>query len=70
MASTDIAGSPGGWPGSQNATPPFVLVPANGRSILGDAANGRVFRAVATVCVVSVGVLALAVVVLKVLGKG
>jgi hypothetical protein len=46
------------------------LVLANGRSILGDAANGRVFRAVATVCVVSVGVLALAVVVLKVLGKG
>jgi hypothetical protein len=40
------------------------------RSILGDAANGRMFRAVATFCVVSVGVLTLAVVVLKVLGKG
>ena len=37
----------------------FVLILANRRSVLGDAANGRVFRAVATVCVVSVGALAL-----------
>jgi Mn2+/Fe2+ NRAMP family transporter len=47
----------------------FVLILANRRSILGDAANGRVFRAVATVSVFAVGVLALAVVVLKLLGK-
>jgi hypothetical protein len=46
------------------------LILANRRSILGDAANGRVFRAVATVCVSAVGVLALAVVVLKALGQG
>jgi Mn2+/Fe2+ NRAMP family transporter len=48
----------------------FVLVLANRKSILGDAANGPVFRAVATVCVAAVGVLALAVAVLKVAGVG
>jgi Mn2+/Fe2+ NRAMP family transporter len=48
----------------------FVLVLANRRSILGSAANGPVFRAVATVCVSAVGILALTVVVLKALGKG
>jgi len=48
----------------------FVLVLANRRSVLGAAANGPVFRAVATVCVFSVAVLAFAVVVLKVLGIG
>ena len=47
----------------------FVLILANRRSVLGDAANGRVFRAVATVCVVSVGALALTVVVLRAMGK-
>ena len=47
----------------------FILVLANRRSILGDAANGRVFRAVSTICVTAVGVLALTVVVLKALGK-
>ena len=35
-----------------------------------DAASGPVFRAVATVCVAAVGVLALAVAVLKVFGIG
>jgi Mn2+/Fe2+ NRAMP family transporter len=48
----------------------FILILANRRSILGDAANGRVFRVVATVCVAAVGVLALSVVVLKALGQG
>jgi Mn2+/Fe2+ NRAMP family transporter len=48
----------------------FILILASRRSILGNAANGRVFRAVATVCVAAVGVLALSVVVLKVLGEG
>jgi Mn2+/Fe2+ NRAMP family transporter len=48
----------------------FVLILANRRSILGDAANGPVYRAVATVCVGSVGVLALAVLVLRLLGIG
>ncbi len=47
----------------------FILTLANRRSILGDAANRPLFRAVSTLCVASVGVLALAVVVLKVLGK-
>jgi Mn2+/Fe2+ NRAMP family transporter len=47
----------------------FVLILANRRSVLGDAANGPVFRVLATVCVVTVGVLAFAVLVLKVLGK-
>ncbi len=36
----------------------FVLILANRRSVLGDAANGRAYRAVATVCVVLVGLLA------------
>ena len=47
----------------------FILILANRRSVLGDAANGRTFRIAATVCVVSVGALALAVVVLKLVGK-
>jgi Mn2+/Fe2+ NRAMP family transporter len=46
----------------------FVLILANRRGVLGNAANGRFFRIVATVCVVTVGVLALTVVVLHVLG--
>ena len=46
----------------------FILILANRRSLLGDAANGPVFRAVATICVAVVGTLALAVVVLKALG--
>src|SRR4029077_659283 len=47
----------------------FILTLANRRSVLGDAANRPLFRGCSTVCVESVGVLALAVVVLKVLGK-
>ena len=47
----------------------FILILANRKSVLGDAANGRVFRVVATICVAAVGVLALTVVVLRVLGK-
>jgi Mn2+/Fe2+ NRAMP family transporter len=47
----------------------FILILASRRSILGDAANGRAFQALATVCVGAVGALALAVVVLKVMGK-
>jgi Mn2+/Fe2+ NRAMP family transporter len=39
----------------------FILAMANRRSVLGDAANGRVFRAVSTVCVVVVGALSLVV---------
>ena len=41
----------------------YVLILANRRSVLGDAANGPVFRAVATVCVSVVGVLSAAVLV-------
>ena len=48
----------------------FVLILANRRTILGDAANGPTYRAIATVCVGSVGVLALTVVVLRALGIG
>jgi Mn2+/Fe2+ NRAMP family transporter len=48
----------------------FILVLANRRSVLGDAANGPVFRAIATVCVAAVGALALGVVVLRLLGRG
>ena len=47
----------------------FVLLLANRKSVLGDAANGPVFRAVATVSVAAVAVLAFTVVVLKALGK-
>jgi len=47
----------------------LILILANRRSVLGDAANRPVFRAVSTVCVAAVAVLAFAVVVLKALGK-
>ena len=46
----------------------FILVLANRRSVLGDAVNTPRFRAVATVCVVVVAVLAGAVVLLTLLG--
>jgi Mn2+/Fe2+ NRAMP family transporter len=36
----------------------FILVLANRSSVLGQAANGRVFRAVATVAVGVIGVMA------------
>jgi Mn2+/Fe2+ NRAMP family transporter len=47
----------------------FILVLANRRSVLGDAANRPVFRATATICVTVVGMLALAVIVLHLLGR-
>jgi Mn2+/Fe2+ NRAMP family transporter len=46
----------------------FILVLANRRSLLGDAANGPVFRVVATVCVVGVGAMALTLIIQTVLG--
>ncbi len=45
----------------------FILVMANRRSLLGDAANGPVFRIVSTVCVAVVGALSLVVLVQTVL---
>jgi Mn2+/Fe2+ NRAMP family transporter len=39
----------------------YVLVLANRRSLLGQAANGRIFRVIATACVVVIAVMALAV---------
>lgn len=47
----------------------FVLVLANRRRILGTAANGPVFRTVATAAVAAVGALSLIVVVLTALGR-
>ncbi|MHB8463336.1 MAG: Nramp family divalent metal transporter [Acidimicrobiales bacterium] len=41
----------------------FILVMANRRSILGDAANGPIFKLVSTVCVAAVGLLSLVVLV-------
>jgi Mn2+/Fe2+ NRAMP family transporter len=46
----------------------FILILANRRSLLGNAANGRVFRAVATICVVAVGILSGIVLIQTVLG--
>ncbi len=46
----------------------FMLIMANRRSVLGDAANTPRFRRVATVCVGTVGTLALVVLVQTVLG--
>ncbi len=46
----------------------YILILANRRSVLGDAANGPVFRAVATVCVAVVGVLSALVLVQTVAG--
>lgn len=40
----------------------FILVLANRRSVLGEAANSRVFRAVATTCVLVIAVMAIVVV--------
>jgi Mn2+/Fe2+ NRAMP family transporter len=45
----------------------FILVMANRRSLLGDAANGPVFRVVSAVCVSVVGALSLVVLVQTVL---
>ncbi|HEY4004127.1 MAG TPA: Nramp family divalent metal transporter [Pseudonocardia sp.] len=46
----------------------YVLVLANRRTLLGDAANGRVFRAIATTCVTFIAIMALAVVGLSAAG--
>jgi Mn2+/Fe2+ NRAMP family transporter len=46
----------------------YILILANRRSVLGDAANGPVFRAVATVCVAVVGALSALVLVQTVAG--
>ena len=46
----------------------YILILANRRSVLGDAANGPVFRAVATVCVAVVGILSAVVLVQTIAG--
>jgi NRAMP (natural resistance-associated macrophage protein)-like metal ion transporter len=46
----------------------FVLIMANRRSVLGSVANGPVFRAVATLCVVGVSAMSLIVLVQTILG--
>jgi Mn2+/Fe2+ NRAMP family transporter len=46
----------------------FILVLANRRSLLGDAANGPVFRVVATTCVAAVSILSAVVLVETLLG--
>lgn len=46
----------------------YILILANRRSVLGDAANGPTFRSVATVCVAVVGALFSVVLVQTVLG--
>ena len=46
----------------------FILILANRRSLLGDAANGRTFRAVAFTCICAVGTLSAVVFALTVLG--
>ena len=46
----------------------YILILANRRSVLGDAANGSMFRALATLCVAVVGVLSTVVLVQTVIG--
>ena len=46
----------------------YILILANRRSVLGDAANGRAFRALATVCVGVVGLLSAVVLIQTVVG--
>jgi Mn2+/Fe2+ NRAMP family transporter len=46
----------------------FILILANRRSLLGDAANGPIFRVVATTCVAAVGTLSAVVLVETLLG--
>ena len=48
----------------------YVLILANRRSVLGSAANGRVFRVVATACIGVVAILSFAVLVNTVTGLG
>jgi Mn2+/Fe2+ NRAMP family transporter len=56
--------------GALTAPPGLVAVRrvANRRSVLGDAANGRIFRAVATLCVTVVGLLSAVVLVQTIAG--
>jgi Mn2+/Fe2+ NRAMP family transporter len=46
----------------------YILILTNRRSVLGNAANGPVFRAVATVCVAVVSILSAVVLVQTVAG--
>jgi NRAMP (natural resistance-associated macrophage protein)-like metal ion transporter len=46
----------------------YILILANNKSLLGEAANGRVFKTIATICVVVIGALSLLVTVTEVLG--
>ena len=46
----------------------YILILANRKSVLGKAANGPVFRAVATVCVAGVSILSAVVLVQTVAG--
>ena len=46
----------------------YILILANRQSVLGDAANGPVFRVVATLCVTVVGLLSAVVLVQTVAG--
>jgi Mn2+/Fe2+ NRAMP family transporter len=46
----------------------YILILANRRSVLGDAANGPIFRVVATICVAVVGLLSAIVLVQTVVG--
>jgi len=48
----------------------YVLILANRRSVLGAAANGRVFKTVATICVAAVGTLSFVVLIETVFGLG
>lgn len=48
----------------------YVLILANRRSVLGSAANGRIFRLVATGCIGIVGILSFAVLIHSVTGLG
>src|SRR6202522_3243589 len=46
----------------------YVLILASRRSVLGDAANGRIFRLISTVCVIAIAIMAVAVLGLTVAG--
>ena len=46
----------------------YVLILANRRSLLGDAANGTIFRVISTVCVIAIAIMATAVLGLTVAG--
>jgi NRAMP (natural resistance-associated macrophage protein)-like metal ion transporter len=46
----------------------YILILANDRNLLGEAANGRIFRIVALVCVAAIGILSALVLVQTVLG--